>query len=153
MTTLPALMSQLATIMSPLIPGAITYGAYVGIGLLKKRGYQTTYLAALTRAAAAGMAEAQAKGLNPFSTEGLTVAGQTGTNYLVKNLASAVLSYAVSNEAEHAGKVIAQVQTYQAQATADAEAARNGPNALDTLNQLVAVATGQGALPLNQGAR
>ena len=139
------------TIIAPFaLPGAL-YLAYQGIGIMQAKGYQTTYATALVRAAGAGAAAAQAKGLDPFTGAGLKLAANVGGTYLMQQVPVAAAGLGITDLATHATKVEAQLNTIamQAQADANATVAAGGNSAVELLASLASqVASGSGPAAL-----
>lgn len=130
------------TILSPLIPAAVCYAAYAGIALAQKNGYKMTYASALVRAAGAGMAQAQASGLNPFSPAGMAIGAKIGAQYMVNTVAPEAAKLGISTVEDHATRVLAQIQTVQSQAMADAQATTAASVATSAVQGAVSAAIG-----------
>jgi hypothetical protein len=143
MNTLNTIAAYATPLWTTFAPFALPFGlwlAYQGIGLMQAKGYHLTYATAVVRAAGAGISAAQAKGLDPFSGPGLAVAADTGAKYLMTTVPTAAAGIGITELAQHATVVEAQIKTVGAQAVADAQAAAtvSTPNLLSSLAVQVA---------------
>lgn len=112
-SVLPTLVSIANVILVPALLGA----AWVGIDVLKRHGYQTTYAEAIVRAMGAGVMAAQDRGVNPFTGAGRGIVAAVGTKYLVDHVSDAAEGLGIEPD-QHAERVIAQLGVVKAQAEA-----------------------------------
>lgn len=124
-SALQALAPAAAAFGAVMQPFMVPLAGMIGWGIIaamKRHGYQTVYATAIMRGFGAGVAAAQAKGLDPFSPAGRSVVIAAGAQYMNENVGQAAAALGISSIEDHERRLSAQIGAVQGQAEALASA-------------------------------
>lgn len=124
LTELAAWTQPLYAVFEPLLIPLASWAAWAVVAELRRRGWQTTYAAAIPRAMGRGVLAAQKRGLDPFSEAGRAVVASEGTAYLARFVGEQAAKLAIPADT-HGERVLAQlgIASGEAQAAVLATAA------------------------------